>query len=323
MRHFSISIVFLACIAVVTLHAQTVPETVHGFNAGSTTQNNISVVIGQPFSAVAMVGDYEIVEGVSQAQLVREQYEASVNYGQGYTGHGFNVPADRPAGTYNESLYTVGGAEYGYDLLAELLLKILNCGGPVTDGNGNSYSPVAVAGYCWTQQNLKATLYPDGTTEIPDAMAYQSSQHPDADANVTTYGRLYTWASAVNAAADGSITPDASGYVQGICPAGWHIPTAEEMAALKALPAEDIRTSGFWSQPNTNTNVTEFTALPAGIYKASLTRFEGMGTQTDWWSMADGTTTPASLSVVYYCDTPINGSPSTQDGLSVRCVKNE
>ena len=309
--------------AVVTLHAQTVPATVHGFNAGSATENHISAVVGQPFGAIFANSDFEVAEGVIQAQLVREHYEASVNNGEGYTGHGFDIQPGEPSGLYKR--YTVGGAQYKYDLLTELLLQFLNCSEVVYDGNNFPYSTVAVAGYCWTKQNLKATRYPDGTTEIPDAMAYQTAMHPDATANVTTYGRLYTWASAVNADADGHVTPVA-GYVQGICPAGWHIPTATEMTALKALPAEDIRTSELWNAPNSNTNNTEFTALPAGKYNGALTRYEGLGSQTDWWTMADAPTAdavPTSTSVVYYCDSPIDGNSSANDGLSVRCVKDE
>ena len=301
------------------------PETSHGFSAGSNTENNISAVVGQPFDAVFSGGGYEVSEGVNQAQLVHEEYTASVKYGEGYEGHGFSYPATTPAGTYSDSRYEVGGAQYGYDLLAELLLKVLNCGETVYDGDNNPYPTVAVAGYCWTQQNLKPTHYPDGTTEIDGAMAYQSSLHPDATANVSTYGRLYTWSAAVNANADGTVTTDDDGYVQGICPDGWHIPTSEEMTALKALPSEVIRTAELWVQPNNNTNSTEFTALPAGVYKASLTRFEGLGSQTDWWSVVNtGVETQnfASLQLQYYCDSPLDGNPNEADGLSVRCVKN-
>ena len=314
--------------AVATLHAQTVPATVHGFNAGSATENHISAVVGQPFDAVFAGGGYEVAEGVTQAQLKQEHYTATVNYGEGYNEHGFSYPTTTSVGTYNDSRYEVHATQEGYDLLTTLLLKVLkvvNCGEIVYDGDNNPYSTVAVANYCWTQQNLKATHYPDGATEIPNAMAYQTSLHPDADANVTTYGRLYTWASAVNADADGHITP-VDGYVQGICPDGWHIPTATEMAALKALPAEEIRTAELWNAPNNNTNSTDFTALPAGKYNGALTRYEGLGSQTDWWTMADAptaNTAPASTSVVYYCDEPIDGNSSANDGLSVRCVKDE
>ncbi len=323
-----LSIMIGLCVAVLSVVAQTVPETSQGFNMGSATENNISVVVGQPFGGLFAQNGYEVAEGVTQAQLVRESYGETVNYGDGYAGHGFSYPATTPAGTHQDSRYDVGGAQYGYDLLTELTLQVLNalvCPATVEDGDHNLYDVVAVVNRCWTKQNLKPTHYADGTTEIEGAMAYHNPSHPDEEANVAIYGRLYTWVSAVNAAADGTVTPGADGYVQGICPDGWHIPTKTEMDALKALPAEEIRTAELWVTPNANTNSTGFTALPAGRYNAALTRYEGLSSQTDWWSVTDAPSSGSpvtSLSVVYYCDSPIDGTPAAADGLSVRCVKN-
>ena len=322
-----LSIMIGLCVAALSVVAQTVPETSQGFNMGSATENNISVVVGQPFGGIFAQNGYQVTEGLSQAQLFRESYNETVNYGDGYTGHGFSYPGDTPGGTYHDSRYEVGGAEFGYDLLTELTLKVLNalsCPATVEDGEHNLYDVVEVVGYCWTKQNLKPTLYPDGTTEIEGAMVYHNLSHPDEEAMVGIYGRLYTWAAATHANADGTVTPDADGYVQGICPNGWHIPTAEEKAALDAENADDLRTVEFWITTNTHTNSTGFTALPAGKYNGSLLSFEGLGTQTDWWSVVngDGTATPAAIELQYYCDSPMNGNPAASDALSVRCVKN-
>lgn len=322
-----LSIMIGLCVAALSVVAQTVPETSQGFNMGSATENNISVVVGQPFGGIFAQNGYQVTEGLSQAQLFRESYNETVNYGDGYTGHGFSYPGDTPGGTYHDSRYEVGGAEFGYDLLTELTLKVLNalsCPATVEDGEHNLYDVVEVVGYCWTKQNLKPTLYPDGTTEIEGAMVYHNLSHPDEEAMVGIYGRLYTWAAATHANADGTVTPDADGYVQGICPNGWHIPTAEEKAALDAENADDLRTVEFWITTNTHTNSTGFTALPAGKYNGSLLGFEGLGTQTDWWSVVngDGTATPAAIELQYYCDSPMNGNPAASDALSVRCVKN-
>lgn len=322
-----LSIMIGLCVAVLSVVAQTVPETSQGFNMGSATENNISVVVGQPFGGIFAQNGYEIAEGVAQAQLVTRSYDETVNFPEGYEGHGFSYPANTPVGSYEESRYTVHGTDEGYDLVEELfleILKVLVCDETVYDGNGNAYTAVAVAGHCWTKQNLKPTLYPDGTTEIEGAMVYHNLSHPDEEAMVGIYGRLYTWAAATHANADGTVTPGADGYVQGICPNGWHIPTAEEKTALDAENADDLRTVEFWITTNTHTNSTGFTALPAGKYNGSLLSFEGLGTQTDWWSVVngDGTATPAAIELQYYCDSPMNGNPTANDGLSVRCVKN-
>ena len=47
-----LSIMIGLCVAVLSVVAQTVPETSQGFNMGSATENNISVVVGQPFGGI-------------------------------------------------------------------------------------------------------------------------------------------------------------------------------------------------------------------------------------------------------------------------------
>ena len=326
MKIFSIIGLFFACMAtIVSLNAQTI--TMQGFYSGSATQNNLSIVLGQPFNSITAQNGYEVTEGLVQAQLVRESYTATVTEGQGYTGHGFQYAEDTPTGTYNDSRYDVHVAPYGYDVITNLVLivkQFLACGDTVYDGDSHPYPTVSVAGHCWTKKNLYPEHYTDQSA-INGAMVYHSQLHPNEAENLNTYGRLYTWAAATNSSADGTIATDDNGYVQGICPDGWHIPTAEEMAALNAVGIEDLRTAEQWVTPNSNTNSTDFTALPAGMFDSSSQQFIGLHTQTDWWSVSNGTTaiTPASTQLQYYCDTPTNGNHNPADGLSVRCVKNE
>ena len=330
-------ILIVFCVAVMSALAQTGTEMVRtssGFNAGSKTAYNISAVLGQPFDAIFSGNGYEVSEGVSQAQLVIEEIGATVNEGEAYTENGFNYPAGTEVGTYTDSRYTPHGAQYGYDLLKKLTLhviKVLICGETVYDGDDNPYATVAVANYCWTQENLRTTHYADaGHTAIARAGVYNAPGYDDVAANENTYGRLYTWWSAVNLPEDGSgtLTPDANGYVQGICPENWHIPTAEEMSALNALSAEDIRTAELWVAPNGNTNSTGFTSLPAGMYNAANGRYEQIHVNTGYWSLANGTTGGvetqnfASLQMPYYCNRPLERPASASDMLSVRCVKN-
>jgi hypothetical protein len=85
-----------------------------------------------------------------------------------------------------------------------------------------------------------------------------------------------------------------------------------------------------WVTPNGNNNSTGFTAYPAGFYNSVTQRFEGLGTQTDWWMVngiaVNGTATAAeaghatSLQIPYYCDTPIIVLRNPNDAVSVRCV---
>ena len=294
------TILIFCCLAVVFLNAQ--PEkTSSGFNAGSSTENGISVVIGQPFSAIFGDSGYEFAEGVTQAQLVTETYGANVAYGAGYHDAWFDFDASTAEGIHYGKLYTPYGAPKKYDLLRKLTLSVLSstaCGNPVVDA---------------------------GHTKIARAGVFNAPGFTDVPANESTYGRLYTWYSAVGLPEDGSgtLTPDANGYVQGACPAGWHIPTAVEKAALDALNTEDIRTAELWIMPNSNTNSTGFTSLPAGMYNAAHACYEQIFLNTGYWSLSNGTSVPTTvMALPYYCSHPMEKPVSGSDMLSVRCVKN-
>lgn len=320
-------VLLVVCISVVSvLSAQ--PQTMSGFVAGAVTQENTFSVLGQPFVGTSEGSGYQVTEGIAQSQLVREEYTATVNYSAGYNDHGFSYPWNTPVGVYNDYLYYVHDAQYHYDFVKVLNLEVvaIPCGDDVYDVDLNSYPTVAVAGYCWTKKNLKVEHFPDGVTLIPGAMVYNGSLYNDEVANLSTYGRLYTWYSAVNVPENGNALPvsDGNGYVRGICPDGWHIPSVIEASALLALGASVIKSTDFWVEPNDNTNVTGFTALPAGSYKSALSRFEGLHSWTGFWT-AVGTvanTTGTALQIPYYCDTPSIGDMSSTDAISIRCVKN-
>lgn len=388
MRKFSIFALFLVCfVPLAMLDAQTVSSC--GFNAGSKTIQNVSVVLGQPFDAVATQNGYEMSEGVNQAQLVTTRLSDETCENEPYAENGFNLPvSDLTVGTTTYDNYEHNAAAVGgYDSLTVLdltvwpvytvtssevfhgdlpvidgsklkdgvdyqivagenvinyltvhgcdsvvTLYVTGCPTSVADGDGNSYNTVVLAGYCWTQSNLRATHYADGTMAIAKPLVYNPLPLADETSTANTYGRLYTWYSAVAVPEDGSAmpTPDEKGYIQGICPNGWHIPTSTEMAALLAQSAPSVRSTTLWTDPyaGSNTNSTGFTAVPAGMYNSSLDRYESLGTQTDWWSAvySHNTTTHTTLAHVitcaYFCDGMMENSYTASDAVSVRCVKN-
>ena len=231
------------------------------------------------------------------------------------TYHGV-LPDGIHQGMNELDLLTVKGCDSLVHLYADL------CPYTVMDVEQHLYNTVVVSNFCWTQSNLLSTRYADSNA-VSRALVYSSLLHPDVTSNLNTYGRLYTWFSAVRTAEGSTTAPvaDDHGFVQGVCPAGWHIPTIVEKSALEAIPAEDLRTAVLWVTPNSNTNSTGFTALPAGKFNVATQRFEGLGSETNWWTVANGAGVP-SLQVVYYCDTPQSVVNNAGDALSVRCVKN-
>lgn len=176
---------------------------------------------------------------------------------------------------------------------------------PVTDADGNTYSTIKLDGYCWMAENLR--------TMTPNAMVYRSALSPDTVANLATYGRLYTWYDA----AGGTNPEPIDGYVRGVCPNGWHLPTAKEINVLMTNSSDALRSESYWAIPADGANSTGFNALPAGYYNAAAQRFEGLHSTT----LFHGDTPSSLFSLEYYCCKILPDQQTLQNGYSVRCVK--
>lgn len=195
------------------------------------------------------------------------------------------------------------------------------------DVDGNKYPSVNIGNRCWMAANLKTTHYADGRP-ITNIYEYQSAMCPDVTENVNIHGRLYNWYDAID-----TTTLTVSTRVQGVCPDGWHLPNAEDVAVLNAIPAADLRSTTGWIGCSGNTNSIGFTAYPSGAFSSSQARYEGMGTETSWWSTLDPdpstvitpseVVTAKSLCNSYFCDVIYSKSYLPADAISVRCVKDD
>jgi len=204
-------------------------------------------------------------------------------------------------------------ANYGEDTECTISVDIsqlsecpdIDCS-PVTDDDGNIYQTVKIDGYCWMAENLR--------TQTPNAMIYKSTVSPDEQANLATYGYLYTW----HDAAGGIDSPvrDENGYVRGICPNGWHLPTEKEINVLRTHTAEALSSDNLWVTPFGN-NSTGFNALPAGTFNYAADRFQGLHTET----MFMGDTQATAFHFGYFCCKITANVNIYNNGASVRCVK--
>ena len=207
-------------------------------------------------------------------------------------------------------------------------LYVSLCPYTVKDADSNLYYTLVLDQYCWTQSNLKTThYYGDEHEVIPVALVYTNAAHPDATAMENTFGRLYTWYSAVHIP-EGSASAlplDDQGFVRGICPAGWHIPAVPETEALESHTNDELHTTDLWVS-GAGFNTSGFSLLPAGLYKASVNRFQGLLTEAHLWNIINSPTSlvePAAISFLYYCDSSsLSLLVSPYNGYSVRCVKN-
>jgi uncharacterized protein (TIGR02145 family) len=122
---------------------------------------------------------------------------------------------------------------------------------------------------------------------------------------------------------DAAPSVNAAGFVQGVCPEGWHVPATPEIVALLSHPSEDIKSTTLWLEPAFNNNRTGFTLLPAGQYSASAQRFENLRTGTHLWKAVDPSSTDNynSIYINYFCDEPTLEQALANNAYSVRCVK--
>jgi len=171
--------------------------------------------------------------------------------------------------------------------------------------DGISYPVAKIDGYCWMTENLR--------TPTPGALAYSSTLSPDEQANAQNYGFLYTW----REAAGGTDDPQRiNGYVRGICPNGWHLPTVREINVLRTNSADALSAEGAWPGLTGN-NASGFNALPAGYFNGSSQRFEGLHSITYFHGDSEET----AFSIRYYCCTVMPEHEGVGNAYSVRCVK--
>jgi len=89
---------------------------------------------------------------------------------------------------------------------------------PFTDArDGKTYNTVLIGTQCWMRENLNIGTRIDGSQNQTDNGTIEKYCYDDLESNCDIYGGLYQWDEAMQ-----YVTTQG---VQGICPAGWHLPT--------------------------------------------------------------------------------------------------
>jgi uncharacterized protein (TIGR02145 family) len=185
---------------------------------------------------------------------------------------------------------------------------------------GGPYTVTSLAGLCWTS-NMATRHYENGDP-ITFARAYYCPECQDSTTLANTFGLLYTWYSAVDVEEGSAVAQpqqNVNGFVQGICPEGWHIPSQVELDRLNQYSVKDLKSEQYWLIPGND--LFGFNALPAGKYSGEIDRFIDMFGFTGYWaSDADPDQYAHYYSITYFCSDVKNETTLKTDGLSVRCV---
>jgi len=145
---------------------------------------------------------------------------------------------------YSKTGLTVSGGQVR-------LTTIDACGGETTmqDASSTVYNIVAIGSQCWMAENLD---YDNGCSSKGwvDESDTGWCGYYNGSSTDDTYGLLYQWSAAMN----GTTTEGA----QGICPAGWHLPTHDEYTTLERQICSDIGNSDCDTTFPYNTSTTGY-----------------------------------------------------------------
>ena len=229
----------------------------------------------------------------------------------------------------------------------DVIITTTSCCGNFTDArDGKSYNAVMIGSQCWMSENLNIGTMITGTTEQTNNATIEKYCYSNSGANCTTYGGLYQWGEMVQytngASNTASPSPALPANLQGICPAGWHLPTDAEWCTLEntveagtdagcsASGWRGTNTGGklkqtgttLWTSPNTGaTNTSGFTALPGG-YRYTDGSFVDVGNYGFWWSATEAAASDAWYRYLYYSEARVHRTNGLKAyGFSVRCVK--
>ena len=223
-----------------------------------------------------------------------------------------------------------------------------NCG-TLTDYDDNEYQTVMIGSQCWMRENLRVTHYADGTAVAAGEQTSSTTAYyynPGTSASETeTFGLLYNLRAARRASHDTYTDNNPSG-MQGICPAGWHLPSNAEFEQMVNFLAHDaqnlcqnttanvgksLASTQNWQTSDAgcavgnilaDNNFSLFSAQPAGYYDGA---FQSLYAECRFWTASRNGSSNSQC--VYRGLTNDNATLlynylTQEKGCSVRCVKN-
>ena len=213
------------------------------------------------------------------------------------------------------------------------------------DRDGQTYKTVKIGEQWWMAENLNYayTGVPFKYVSSTDSnLVYYSDStswcYDNDAANCAKYGRLYTWAAAMDSA---GIIPGNSangcgygkycnlgeGKVRGVCPEGWHLPGIVEWVTLRdaavggQIAGIMLKSTEGWNN-NRNGNGTDnfgFSALPAGYrYYAG---FDRVGDRAYFWRSTEYDSDDADIMDLDYSSDRVYVYYDKNLGFSVRCLR--
>jgi uncharacterized protein (TIGR02145 family)/uncharacterized repeat protein (TIGR02543 family) len=245
--------------------------------------------------------------------LVNSGYSATLPSGSALSRTGFSFGGWNTESAGTGANYAAGSSYYPTANIT-LYAKWIPPSTPVAfidSRDGNRYNGIAIGSQIWMAENLNYNA--DGSA------CYENS--PDS---CEKYGRLYNWKTAMGGA---SSSDDVPSGVQGVCPAGWHLPSRAEWDTLinfvggESTAGGKLKSVRGWYYNGNGTDNYGFTALPGGN-GSSDGYFYSAGNYGIWWSATEINAYDAWSRYVRYLYEGVDRYRNDKPYLySVRCVQ--
>ena len=188
--------------------------------------------------------------------------------------------------------------------------------------DGQVYKTTVIGGDIWMAQNLNFAYTEPTADEDSSSFCYNGLK-----SNCDKYGRLYIWSAAMDSAGifsdDGkgcgnkSKTCDAKFPARGVCPEGWHLPSAQEYEDLLAFVGAEPDAENYWewkdagiplksnsgwkswSGVTTPTDEFGFSVLPSGEKNESGEKYYEMG-EYSYFNTSTSDTTLGTLDFAFF-----------------------
>lgn len=226
---------------------------------GYACNDNGSILDGKVIPANKYVCDRGAFRAANEQELLR---------GEGCTGYTLWKTVRKAYTATQDSLYActetgwVDSLDIHYDIMTDLR-------------DYKTYKIVKIGSQTWMAENLNYS----------DSVAYPGMKernwcYNDSMSNCNKYGRLYTWAAAMDSVGTFSTNGKGCGYdktcsptypVRGICPEGWHLPTKTEFETLfinvggESTAGKMLKSTTGWYEDGNGIDAFGFNVLPAGV----------------------------------------------------------
>ena len=234
-----------------------------------------------------------------------------------------------PSGTFDCTKYKC----FMTDLLNQEFLEAGKYGEILDERDNRVYKTVQIGDQTWMAENL----------DYETKSSWCGGGSGKTEGICSIYGRFYTWAAAMGKSESKcglgyDCTTLGTGNVQGVCPAGWHVPTQSEWIDLfAAVGGDDIAGSKLKTQTDwtfysgiTNEDAVGFSALPAGN-RLNNENFNDVSYGASFWSATQGDGYHAyymhlsfrsdGARLLFYLDNARVRNGNKDYGFSVRCLK--